>query len=67
MASPERLWTVTLSCGHSYEVYTFIGDFDYMKAHEGLGQICVDCRDEGKEDWVKELVSAVLIADDNGE
>lgn len=58
--SSERLWLVTLSCGHQHKVWTCIGDFDYMKHHEGLGEVCWKCRDAGKE-FVVDLVSAVLI------
>lgn len=56
----ERLWLVTLACGHQHQVWTFIGDFDYAKHHEGLGEICHECRDAGKE-FVVDLVSAVLL------
>lgn len=61
---PERVWHVKLFCGHEHDVSTFIGDFDYMDFHRrtsDLVQVCLDCRLEGKEDYVTTIVSAELV------
>ncbi len=61
IATPERLWRIELSCGHSHEVYSFIGDFDYAVLHDGVPEFCPDCRDLDRDPIVK-LVSAEVIA-----
>ena len=58
----DRLWWVTYACGHEAEVWTVIGDCDYMALHKGAEEFCFMCRDEGN-DPITKLVSAVVIAE----
>lgn len=61
----ERIWHVKYACGHEHEVSTFIGDFDYMAFHRSVSPdlvtVCLDCKFEGKDDWLTTLVSATPV------
>lgn len=58
----ERHWWVTYSCDHEEEVVTFIGDFDYVAAHQAVPDICRTCRlDKSKDSPIVWVVSAELI------
>lgn len=61
-AASERHWWVTYSCGHEEEITTFIGDFDYERAHRDLPDICRFCRlDPKAESPIVHVVAAELI------
>jgi hypothetical protein len=42
-AQGHRLWRETYTCGHTLLVRTFIGDFDFARAHAGLPAFCREC------------------------
>lgn len=58
----ERHWWVTYSCNHEEEIVTFIGDFDYVRAHQEVPDICRACRlDPKAESPIVQVVAAELI------
>jgi hypothetical protein len=54
----QRLWRLELACGHTQEVWTFVGDFDYAASHFGLPEVCSECP-VGQH--LTELVSVTLL------